>query len=125
MEPSILKSVQKNLGLEPTYTVFDSEIVMYINAAFSTLNQLGLGPDGGYSIEDDIDVWSDFAGTTPELSSIKTYIYLRVRLIFDPPATSYVLKSFEDQLRELEWRLNVLREGTQWADPLPVVINNE
>ncbi len=61
-----------------------------------------------------------------ELSSIKTYIYLRVRLLFDPPSTSYALKSFEDQLKELEWRLNVLREGTQWADPNPpVVIVNE
>ncbi len=116
MERSILKSVKKNLGLEPDYDVFNGEIVMHINTAFSTLNQLGLGPSGGYAIEDDTSEWGEFGATITELSSIKTYIYLRVRLLFDPPSTSYALKSFEDQLKELEWRLNVLREGTQWAD---------
>ena len=122
MEPSILKSVKKNLGLEPNYNVFDSEIVMHINGAFSTLNQLGLGPDGGYSIEDETYNWDEFVNTTNEMSSVKNYVYLRVRLVFDPPNTSYVLKSFEDQLKELEWRLNTLREGTQWADPSPPVV---
>lgn len=122
MEYSILKSVKKNLGLEPSYIVFDGEIIMHINTAFSTLSQLGLGPDGGYAIEDDASEWEEFIDTTTELSSVKTYVYLRVRLIFDPPTASYVLKSFEDQLKELEWRLNTLREGTQWADPNPVVV---
>lgn len=122
MEPSILKSVKKNLGLEPNYTVFDSEIIMHINGAFSTLNQLGLGPDGGYSIEDDLGLWVDFGSAPNELSSVKTYVYLRVRLIFDPPTPEYVLRAFESQLKELEWRLNTLREGTQWADPSPPVV---
>ncbi len=126
MEHSILKSVKKNLGLEPTYDVFDGEIIMHINAAFSTLSQLGLGPAGGYSIEDDTYAWEEFVNATNELSSVKNYVYLRVRLVFDPPTASYVLKSFEDQLKELEWRLNTLREATQWADPTPpVVVVNE
>jgi hypothetical protein len=119
VETSILKSVKKNLSLEPTYDVFDGEIIMHINAAFSTLNQLGFGPDGGYSIEDDVSEWTEFVDTVNVLSSVKTYVYLRVRLLFDSPTTEYVLRSFQDQLKELEWRLNVLREGMEWADPMP------
>ena len=126
METSILKSVKKNLGLEPNYDVFDGEIVMHINAAFSTLSQLGLGPAGGYFIDDDTSEWSEFSTTIDELSSVKSYVYLRVRLLFDPPTAGYVLASFEGQLRELVWRLNALREATQWVDPTPpVVIVNE
>lgn len=121
MEQSILKSVKKNLGLEQDYTVFDGEIVTYINTAFSTLNQLGIGAPTGFTIEDDSAVWGEFISPTlmaPMLSNVKTYIYLRVRLIFDPPVTSYALKSFEDQLHELEWRLSEMRESTDWIDPL-------
>lgn len=126
MEYSILKSVKQNLGLELTYNVFDGEIIMHINSAFSTLSQLGLGPEDGFFIEDDTSEWEEFVDTTRELNAIKNYVYLRVRIVFDPPTVSYVLKSFEEQLRELEWRLNALREGTQWADPNPpVVITSE
>ena len=125
MEQSILKSVKKNLGLEIDYTVFDSEIITYINTAFSTLNDLGVGSASGFSIEDDVAEWDDFLPPTTEkvkLSNTKTYVYLKVRLIFDPPTTSYAIKSFEDQLREIEWRLNVEREATDWVNPMPTVV---
>lgn len=121
MERSILKSVKKNLGLEEGYDVFDGEVLTHMNTAFSTLSQLGIGPPGGLYVEDDSTEW-DAIITSPELNSIKTYVYLRVRLLFDPPSISYVLTAFEHQLQELEWRLNTHREGTQWADPAPRVV---
>lgn len=118
MENSILASVKKNLGLADDYTAFDEDVIMHINSTFSTLNQLGIGPEIGFAIESRDQVWGDFLEDDIRLSSVKTYIYLRVRLLFDPPATSFHIKAMEDQIRELEWRLNTYREGTQWRDPL-------
>jgi len=127
VEQSILKSVKKNLGLESDYEVFDGEIATYINTAFSTLNDLGVGPLSGFSIEDDEAVWDDFLSDMDRviLNNVKTYIYLRVRLLFDPPTTSYAIKSFEDQLHELEWRMNVQRETTDWIDPMPSEVSGD
>ncbi len=100
MEQSILKSVKKNLGLELDYDVFDHDVITFVNTAFSTLNQLGVGPTTGCIIEDDTSNWDDFVPLTEKslLSDAKTYIYLRVRLMFDPPTTSYAIKSFEDPM---------------------------
>lgn len=125
MEQSILKSVKKNLGLEPEYDVFDGEIITFINTAFSTLNQLGVGTPSGFFVEDDTATWGQFLSPnlmTALLGKVKTYIYLRVRLIFDPPATAYVLKSFEAQIQELEWRISAMRESADWLDPSVVVV---
>lgn len=121
MEQSILKSVKKNLGLEVDYDVFDGEIITYTNTAFSTLNDLGVGPASGFSIEDDEAKWEDFLSPmeTVILSNVKTYIYLRVRLLFDPPVTSYAIKAFDDQRTELEVRISMQRESTDWVDPMP------
>ncbi len=124
MEDSILKSTKKTLGVDPDYTVFDQDIIMHINSAFATLNQLGLGPEMGFMITDNTAKWSDFL-IDPKSNSVQTYVYLKVRLLFDPPTTSYVIAAFEKQITELEWRLNVRREETNWVDPDPVVILEE
>jgi hypothetical protein len=120
---SILTSTKKVLNLSNGYTPFDADIIMFINTALSTLNQLGVGPDDGFMIEDDTATWETFLGSDPRLNHIKTYVYLRVRLLFDPPTTGYMIEAVEKQIKELEWRLNVQREDVKWTDPLtpPVV----
>ena len=122
METSILTSTKKILGIATDYTVWDLDIITHINSAFSTLTQLGVGPADGFAIDDETANWADFIGDDVELHSVKTYIYLRVKLLFDPPATSFAIKAMEDQISGLEWRLNVHREETEWVDPDPPVI---
>ena len=112
MDDSILNNVKKILGIAPDYDAFDTDIIIHINAVFSTLNQLGLGPAEGFMIEDDGAVWEDFLLGDPRLNAVKTYVYLRVRVLFDPPTTGFVLTALQEQIKELEWRLNVTREGT-------------
>lgn len=111
MSDSILNSTKKVLGIDADYDAFDPDIIMHINSAFSTLNQLGLGPDEGFMIEDDTTVWGDFLDDDKRLNSIKTLVYIKVRILFDPPTTSFVLAAQQEQIKELEWRLNVYREG--------------
>lgn len=125
METSILISTKKVLGIAEDYTVFDLDIITHINSAFSDLAQLGVGPDDGFMIEDDSTEWEAFLGDDLQLNSVKTYIYLRVRLLFDPPATSYAVTAMEEQIQRLEWRLNIHREETEWVDPDPPVIIEE
>ena len=119
MADSILTSTKKPLGLDENYTVYDPDILMHINSVFVTLNQLGIGPDAGFMIEDKTPVWSDFLGNDPRLNNVKTYTYLRVKMLFDPPQTSYLVDAMAKQIAELEWRLNVYREATGWTDPDP------
>lgn len=114
---SILNSVKKTLGIADDYTIFDDDILMHINSVFSTLEQLGIGPDGGFSIEDSTATWDDLIGDDKRMNAVKTYTYLRVKLLFDPPGTSYLIESLNQQRQELEWRLNVVREGDSWIDP--------
>ena len=121
MIQSILNSVKKALNIDPSYTVFDEDILMHINSAFGTLKQLGLGPELGFQIEDNTAVWEDFLGTEIRYNEVKSYIFLRVRLLFDPPGTSFLIEAIKEQIKELEWRLNVDREGTDWRDPDPLV----
>lgn len=122
MADSILTSTKKTLGLTEDYTAFDLDILMHINSVFTTLCQLGIGPEDGYEIESAEDVWSDFINDK-RLNSIKTYMSLRVRLIFDPPATSFLQEAMRNQIQELEWRLNVYRETTTY--PLPSTTGRE
>jgi len=122
MQTSILTSTKKTLGIDATYTAFDADIVMHINSVLATLNQLGIGPAQGFMIEDETAVWADFLGTDPRLNSVKSYVYLRVRLLFDPPTTSYLMESLNRQAQEFEWRLNAFREDTAWTDPNPIVV---
>ena len=104
---SILLSVKKMLGLDKDYDVFDPELIIHINTVFGTLHQLGVGPEDQFRITGDSETWSEFDTEGEQIDEVKTYIYLRVRLLFDPPSSSFVLSSFKEQLQELEWRLNV------------------
>jgi hypothetical protein len=117
MENSILISTKKILGLAENYTAFDLDIITHINTAFSTLTQLGVGPDEGFMIEDERDKWDDYLNDDNQLNSVRSYVFLRVRQLFDPPTTSYLIDAQERQIEQLEWRLNVHREETAWVNP--------
>lgn len=119
MDDSILNSTKKILGIEADYTAFDLDILTHINSVFSTLHQLGVGPIEGFTVEDDSATWSAFLDGDPRMNSVKTYIYMKVRLLFDPPGTSFLVDALNNQIRELEWRLNVSREETEWFEPDP------
>ena len=104
---SILDSIKKLLGLESSYTAFDTDIIMHINSVFSLLHQIGASPLEGVTIEDNTAVWEMYLGDRKNLNFVKTYMYLKVRLWFDPPATSFALTNMQDQVKELEWRLSI------------------
>ena len=110
MEESILTSTKKILGLDADYTPFDLDVITHINAAFSILNQLGVGPLEGFSIIDNSTEWSDYDVPENQLHLVKTYVFLKVRVLFDPPGTSFLLESANNQIKEYEWRLNTFRE---------------
>jgi len=107
MDDSILTSIKKLLGIAEEYTHFDSDIIMHINSVFSILTQLGVGPSNGFSIEDDMAVWSDFIGDNSKIESVKSYVHLKVKLLFDPPLSSSVMEAMNRMIGELEWRLMV------------------
>lgn len=115
MSESILNSTKKMLGIDADYDAFDMDVILHINSALSTLNQLGLGPEEGFMIEDETAEWGDLLEDDMRLNSVKSLIYLKVRLVFDPPSTSFVLEAMKEQINELEWRLNVYREGRDRA----------
>jgi hypothetical protein len=122
MYESILTGTKKNLGIDTAYTAFDPDIIMHINSVFSILNGIGLGPAEGFMIDDDTAEWAEFMGTDNRLNSVKTYVYLRVRMLFDPPTTSYMITALEAQYKEIEWRLSIQRESVAWVDPDPPVL---
>lgn len=107
---SILTTIKKLLGIAEEYEHFDSDIIVHINTALMVLTQLGVGPSEGFSIEDNTSVWSDFLGTDTRFEAVKTYIHLKVKLLFDPPTNSAVIESITKSISELEWRLNVAAE---------------
>ena len=107
MSESILTSIKKLLGIAEDYTHFDADIIMHINTAFMILYQLGVGPSTPFSISDKTAVWSDFVGDAADLAGVKTYIYAKVRLVFDPPQSSAHIDALKQTIAELEWRLNV------------------
>lgn len=104
---SILATTKKALGIQDDYTEFDVDITNHINSVFSTLTQLGIGPDDGYEISTSTSVWNDFITDKKWLNVVRSYMYLRVRLLFDPPATSFALDSLNAQRLEAEWRLSL------------------
>lgn len=104
---SILNTIKKLLGPTKVYDHFDTDIIVHINSAFSSLTQLGVGPQDGFFIKDETDLWTDFIQDDKRLEFVKTYIYLKVKLVFDPPLSSSVLDAMNRQINELEWRLNV------------------
>ena len=104
---NILDSIKKLLGIDESDLNFDQELIMHINSVFMVLNQLGVGPVGGFKISSNEEAWTDFVGTRLDLESVKSYIYLKVRLLFDPPQNSFLVGSIEKQIEEQEWRLQV------------------
>lgn len=104
MNGSILDSIKKNLGIVPEYTAFDDQIILDINAAFSTLNQLGFGPDEGFEITGIDEFWSDII-EEPRFNFVKSYVCMKVRVMFDPPTSSYALDALNKQIAEYEWRI--------------------
>lgn len=111
MEESILISIKKLLGIAKEYVNFDSDIIMHINSVFMVLSQLGVGPVKGFRIEDENDAWSDYIVDEDNLDAVKSYIHLKVKLLFDPPLNSAVLEAMKQTINELEWRLNVEAES--------------
>lgn len=104
---SILDSIKKLLGIQKEYTHFDSDLIMHINTALSVLTQLGIGPIKGFSISDSTSKWEDFIGDDPRLESVRSFIYLKVKLLFDPPTNSALIESINRIISELEWRLSI------------------
>lgn len=107
---SILTSIKKMLGITEEYEHFDTDIIIHINSVFSTLTQLGVGPSEGFSIKDENAKWADFISDEKSLESVKSYMYLKVKLLFDPPLSSAVIESTNRMISEFEWRLNVAAE---------------
>lgn len=105
--PTILSLLKKSLGINPEYQNFDEELIMHANSVFSTLFQLGVGPKQPFQLVSGEETWSDFLQDETRINSVKTYMYLKVRLLFDPPSNSFVVDSFQKQIDEYEWRLNV------------------
>ncbi len=104
---SILTSIKKLLGIAEEYEHFDADIIMHINSVFSILTQLGVGPSNGFSIEGKETKWHDFIGEDNKIEMVKSYIHLKVKLLFDPPLSSAVMEAMNKMIKELEWRLNV------------------
>ena len=106
MYESILTSIKKLLGIPEDYEHYDADIIMHINSVFMILNQLGVGPSNGFSITDKTAVWSNFISDNDNLEAVKSYMYMKVRLLFDPPLSSAVMECMNRMISELEWRLN-------------------
>lgn len=107
MEDSILKSIKKMLGIHESYTEFDTDIIIHINSVLSILTQVGVGSEEGFYISDASDEWSDFIGDRTDVEMIKTYVYLKVKQMFDPASSSAVSEASKNLINELEWRISV------------------
>jgi hypothetical protein len=110
MENSILISTKKVLGIADDYTAFDIDIIMHINSVFSMLTQMGVGPAEGFFIEDDTAEWGDYIANDNVYNMIRSYMFLKVRMLFDPPSTSFLVTAMEKQIGEYEWRISTHRE---------------
>lgn len=104
MDESILITIKKMLGLVPEYTVFDSQVIADINSALSILHQLGVG-DGYFIVTGEDEKWDDLI-PDPRFAFVKTWLYMKVKLMFDPPTSSYAADEMKNQIAELEWRIN-------------------
>ena len=119
MDDSILNNLKKMLGMDTEFNAFDQDLIIHINSVFMTLHQLGVGPKSVFRISGSTETWSNFLADSRsenDLSAVKDYIYLKLRILFDPPSTSYVLSALESQMKELEWRLNVQAERGEEVD---------
>ena len=116
---SILTSIKKLLGIAEEYTHFDTDLIMHINSVLSILTQIGVGPSEGFSIKDKNNVWEDFITEDSKLELVKSYIYMKVKLLFDPPLSSAVIESTNRMISELEWRIQVA------VDPVKTIEEEE
>lgn len=107
MDESILNSVKKLLGIGEDYDYFDKDVVLCINSVFTILNQLGVGPEECFTIEDESETWSSFLSDAKNLELVKTYVYMKVKKMFDPPSSGAVMDSLDKMISEMEWRINV------------------
>lgn len=114
VEDSVLDTTKLLLGVEPEDTSFDVELITHINSIFFVLQQLGVGPKAGFSISDNTTLWSVFIGEDLVLG-VKSYMYLRVKLLFDPPQTGPLTTALESQIAQMEWRLNIQMEEVKNA----------
>lgn len=108
---SILTSIKKMLGIDEEYDCFDTDLIVHINSVFMILTQMGVGPSEGFIISDKTTTWDEFLQDTKQLESVRSYVYLKVKLLFDPPLSSVVMDATNRLISELEWRLNVAGEG--------------
>lgn len=108
MEESILKTIKQLIGCPDDFEQFDLDLAIHINSAFAALTQLGVGPKEGYRITSPDNVWSEFEEDTQKSSLIKDYVYIKTRLLFDPPTSSALMDSLKEQLKEMEWRLYIM-----------------
>ena len=107
---SILNTIKKLLGINPENTDFDTDIIIHINSVFSTLRQLGIGNENGYKITNSQNLWNEFIDDNKYLEEVKSYMYLKVRLLFDPPQNSFLVDSFKQSIDEYEWRFTVISD---------------
>lgn len=110
MKDSILLSVKKMLGLTEEYEAFDLDIITHINSVFTILTQIGVGPSNGFMIEDKTAIWTNFIKNMSLYQLVKSYMVLKVRLLFDPPTSSAALECYKTQANEYEWRLKTMAE---------------
>ena len=108
MEESILKTIKQLIGCPDDFEQFDLDLIVHINSAFAALTHLGVGPKEGYRITGADNAWSEFEDDAQKLSLIKDYVYIKTRLLFDPPTSGSLMDSLEEQLKEMEWRLYML-----------------
>lgn len=108
---SILTSIKKLIGIASAYTNFDVDIILDINSVFMDLNQLGVGPNDGFEIHDTQTKWVDFIESGVLLNAVKSYMYLKVKMLFDPPSSSVAVESINRLIDRFEWRINVAVES--------------
>jgi hypothetical protein len=111
---SVLTTIKKTLGLGESDESFDIDVLLHINSVLATLNQIGVGPDNGFQIEDASATWDDFLGSDARLNNVKGYVALKVRLLFDAPPTSFAIAAVEANIKEYETRIYLASEAEKW-----------
>lgn len=115
---SILTSIKKLLGITEEDECFDQDLIIHINSVLAILTQIGIGSSDGFMVIDKSNVWNEFVPERVPLNFIKTYTFLKVRLLFDPPQNSSVMNAINNQLQELEWRISVTIENSNKEDEI-------
>lgn len=114
---NILQSIKKMLGPSGSYEYFDTDLKIHINTVLFRLTQMGVGPSKGFSIKDGNETWKDFISDIEKIEAVRTYVYMKVKLIFDPPQSSIVKSCIDETIKELEFCLNIAGESNKEVDP--------